>query len=62
MITIDRVKNQGDDVKGMYGLSTDTKPTTTFNEIPIRNGFWFYEIDTQDLYMFNEASSTWVKQ
>lgn len=36
-------------------LSTDTKPTT------YANGSCLIEMDTGDVYMFNEASSTWVK-
>lgn len=37
-------------------LSTDTKPTDG-----IANGSVCLEMDTGDVYMFNEASSTWVK-
>lgn len=36
-------------------LSTDTKPTK------YANGSCLIEMDTGDVYMFNEASSTWVK-
>ena len=38
-------------------LSTDTKPTTG-----IRNGSSLIEIDTSDVYLFNEEGSEWVKQ
>lgn len=37
-------------------LSTDTKPTTG-----IANGSLCLEMDTGDIYAFNEAASTWVK-
>ena len=37
------------------GLSTDSKPTN------VGNGAEFLEIDTGDIYYFNEAASTWVK-
>ena len=37
------------------GLSTDSKPTDA------GNGAEFREIDTGDIYYFNEAGSTWVK-
>lgn len=43
-----------------YGLSTDTKPVADG-----LNGSTFYEIDTRDLYMYNEDGNTgeeWVKQ
>lgn len=38
------------------GLSTDTKATD------VVTGSIFIEVDTGDVYFFNEASSTWVKQ
>ena len=37
-------------------LSTDAKPTTG-----IANGSACIEMDTGDVYMFDEASSTWKK-
>lgn len=40
-----------------YGLSTDKKPT----EFPCGNGSVFFEIDTQDAYMFNGETGQWVK-
>lgn len=36
-------------------LSTDTKPTI------YANGSILLEMDTGDVYMFNETGSTWVK-
>ena len=39
-----------------YGLSTDTKP------LDCPNASIFYEMDTGDVYMFNAASSVWIKQ
>ena len=41
----------------MFGLSTDTKPTAL-----IVTGSVFVEVDTGDAYLFDEASSTWIKQ
>lgn len=40
-----------------YALSTDTKPTTG-----IITGSCIIEVDTGDVYLFNEASTAWVKQ
>ena len=37
-------------------LSTDSKPTTG-----IANGSLVLEMDTGDIYAFNEAGSAWVK-
>lgn len=40
-----------------YCLSTDTKPTET-----VANGSQLIEIDTGDVYLFNETGSAWVKE
>ena len=40
----------------LYGLSTDTKPT----DETIRNGYRFYEMDTQTLYLYDEEHLTWL--
>lgn len=37
-------------------LSTDTKPTAN-----MVNGSLMLEMDTGDIYAFNEASTTWIK-
>lgn len=39
----------------LKGLSTDTKP------LDAPNGSTFLEMNTGDVYMFNEAAKTWVK-
>ena len=39
------------------GLSTDTKPTDDF----IATGSSFLEVNTCDVYFFDEASSEWKK-
>lgn len=45
----------------IYGLSTDTKPTAG-----LAMGSKFTEVDTGDIYLFNEdettAENAWVKQ
>ena len=40
----------------MFGLSGDDKPLT------VGNGSIFKEIDTGDVYMFDEENTTWYKQ
>ena len=40
----------------LYGLSTDTKPTTG-----IVTGSVFVEVNTGKAYLFNEDSSQWVE-
>ena len=48
---------QGKIIHGEYaGLSTDNKPTEN-----IVTGSSFVEVDTGDIYLFDEASSTWTK-
>ena len=39
------------------GLSTDTKPTGA----DIATGSTFVEVDTGDVYFFDEESNTWLK-
>lgn len=43
----------------LRGLSTDTKPTE-INGYTIGNGSVFIEIDTQNVYIFNETTQEWV--
>ena len=40
----------------MFGLSTDSKPTTG-----LVTGSSFVEVDTGDAYLFDEVGSTWHK-
>ena len=42
----------------LRGLSTDEKPTSWQDGI-IENGSAFIEIDTGDVYLFDEANSEW---
>ena len=43
----------------LRGLSTDTKPTE-INGMTIGNGSVFIEIDTQEVYIFNETTQEWT--
>lgn len=43
----------------LRGLSTDTKPTE-INGMTIGNGSVFIEIDTQEVFIFNETTQEWV--
>lgn len=38
------------------GLSTDSKPSNN-----LLNGSVFFEIDTQDVYFYDEENSQWIK-
>lgn len=39
-----------------YGTHSEAKPTTG-----ILNGSVFIEVDTTDIYLFNETAGSWVK-
>lgn len=43
----------------LRGLSTDTKPTE-INGYTIGNGSVFIEIDTQEVFIFNETTQEWT--
>lgn len=64
MVTIYKVekadiKNGGKFLVELRGLSDDEKPST-INGGAIINGSEFLEIDTGDLYYFNEDDTEWV--
>lgn len=69
MVSIDKFEQHSTEVyqgslvsKCLYqfaGLSTDTKPTVTFNGSLIMNGSVFFAIDTTTAYMYDEQNSTW---
>ena len=41
------------------GLSGDDKPLGTYNGTKIANGSIFIEIDTQEIYFYDEANNEW---
>ena len=43
-----------------YGLSTDKKPTDTYEGVKIRNASTFFEMDTKAVKFYDDASDTWV--
>lgn len=45
----------------LIGKSTDTKPITTYNHRIIENGSIFIEMDTGNIYFFDEDLQTWIK-
>lgn len=50
-------KTSAGQVNEYFGKSSDTKPSSG-----VPNASIFYEIDTGDLYMFDEDSQTWIEQ
>ena len=62
MVTLNRVG--GTDIERsseFYGKSTDTKPTVDKNGQPLVNGSVFVEIDTSEVYFYDEATQTWLQ-
>lgn len=53
-----RTQKTGEDqVNEYYGLSTDTKPVEA-----TPNASLYYEMDTQQIYMFDAENKLWIKQ
>lgn len=62
MVTLNRVG--GTDIERsaeFYGKSTDIKPTVDANGQPLVNGSVFVEIDTSEVYFYDEATQTWLQ-
>ena len=57
MVTLE--KNTHSDKLSLSGLSTDTKPTQTFQGQKIVNGSSFLEIDTQNVFFYDEQNHQW---
>ena len=60
MVTLD--KSDVNEPLSFKGLSTDTKPTVTFNSLPIFNGSTFFEMDTQEVYFYDGDADDWLTQ
>lgn len=55
-------KNDTENTLSFMGLSTDTKPTVKYNEMPIINGSTFFAMDTQECYFYDGSTDTWLAQ
>ena len=44
------------------GLSTDTKPTGSYDNLLIKNGSSFLEMDTSMVYFYDETNKAWILQ
>lgn len=60
MITLD--KTDLGQTLPFKGKSTDTKPTVSFDSLKITNGSTFFEMDTQDVYFYDESTESWLPQ
>lgn len=66
MVSLYKIENVNEKIEGKFvscelrGLSTDEKPSTIgINNIA--NGSTFVEIDTGDIYFYDETGETWNK-
>lgn len=60
MITLN--KSDVNEPLSFMGLSTDSKPTQTYNGLKIKNGSTYFEMDTQQVYFYNGATDSWLAQ
>lgn len=42
-----------------FGLSSDAKPTTVFNDDELENGSAFVEMDTATVYFYDAENAEW---
>lgn len=64
MVTISKIEKSNISGDGKFlveyrGLSGDDKPTTVNGGV-IENGSVFIEIDTQDIYLYDEENTSWL--
>lgn len=60
---ISAFRTEGTDLKGKFefmGLSTDTKPTETYEGTEIMNGSSFFEMDNQSVKFYDETTKSWI--
>lgn len=62
MITVNVKKVEGERVIAeVYGLSTDTKPTT-YGINKFYNGSVFIEMDTQKFVFYDQEADEWIEE
>ena len=63
MITYDVEKQIGKLAKlAFQGLSSDTKPTVTYDGYELMNSSSFFELDNQEVYFYDGDSQSWLAQ
>lgn len=61
MITVEtKVKQEDGFILDFNGLSTDTKPTGTYEGMTIKNGSSFFEMDNKRVVFYDQATNDWV--
>lgn len=62
MITLYKMGNHtNSNVVTLYGLSTDTKPTVSYEGVGIPTGSSFLEVDTSTIFYYDEDSQGWIE-
>ena len=62
MVTLQHKTHNNRTVFYIEGLSTDIKPALVIDGDYLTNGSVFHEIDTDDMYKFDEENKVWIKQ
>lgn len=63
MISYSVKAQHADDAEFSFkGLSTDTKPTGTYDGQKIANSSTFFEMDNQTVYFYDGGTSSWLAQ
>lgn len=60
MVTLDKATMN--EPLSFKGLSTDTKPTVKWDDLPIVNGSTFMAMDTQEVFFYDGGTNTWLAQ
>lgn len=60
MVTLD--KSDVNEPLSFKGLSTDTKPTVKYGNLPIKNGSTFFAMDTQEVFFYDGGTDSWLTQ
>lgn len=61
MITVTKKNDAEIAPMELAGRSTDEKPVGEYGGYPIINASTFFEMDTGDLYWFDEDTGEWIK-
>lgn len=61
MVSISKIGEQANDrVLEVAGLSTDVKPIGEIDGVRIVNGSTYIEMDTCDIFMYDEENQKWL--
>ena len=61
MITVEtKVKHEDGFIIDFNGLSTDTKPTGTYEGMKIKNSSSFFVMDDKKVFFYDQATNDWV--